>query len=43
MVLVVRAEPELEQQLDRLARQLLARLEPPHWREQVPGWSDWTA
>lgn len=28
-----------------LSRQseLLAELEPPHWSEQVPDWSDWTA
>jgi len=74
MVLGVRVEPEMEQQLDQLARQLgksrsacireairqylirhgdgeaarlqsqlLARLEQPHWSEQVPDWSDWTA
>ncbi len=27
----------------RLQSQLLARLEPSHWSEQVPDWSDWTA
>ncbi|EDY39520.1 Ribbon-helix-helix protein, copG family [Cyanobium sp. PCC 7001] len=74
MVIGVRVEPELERQLDQLARQLgksrsacireairqyllrhgdaeearrqsehLARLEQPHWTEQVPDWSDWTA
>jgi hypothetical protein len=35
MVLGVRVEPELERQLDQL--------EQPHWSEQVPDWSDWTA
>ncbi|MFY8149050.1 MAG: ribbon-helix-helix protein, CopG family [Prochlorococcaceae cyanobacterium] len=70
----VRVEPELERQLDQLARQLgksrsacireaisqylirhsdgevarwqserLAQLEQPHWSEQLPDWSDWTA
>ena len=74
MVIGVRVDPELEQQLDALARQLgksrsacireaiahyllrhghgeearqqsqhLAQLEPPHWSEQIPDWSDWTA
>ncbi len=74
MVIGVRVEPELERQLDLLARQQgktrsacireairqyllrhgdgqearrqsehLAQLEQPHWSEQVPDWSDWTA
>jgi predicted transcriptional regulator len=74
MVIGVRVEPELERQLDQVARQLgksrsacireaihqyllrhgdgeearrqsehLAQLEQPHWSEQVPNWSDWTA
>jgi predicted transcriptional regulator len=73
-VLGVRVEPELERQLDRLARQLgktrsacireaishdlarhgdaaearrqsehLAKVEPLHWSELAPDWSDWTA
>jgi predicted transcriptional regulator len=27
----------------RRQSQLLAQLEPPHWSEQIPNWSDWTA
>jgi predicted transcriptional regulator len=74
MVIGVLVDPEVEQRLDQLARQLgksrsacireaishyllrhgdgeearrqsqlLARQEPPHWSEQVPEWTDWTA
>lgn len=27
----------------RLQSEHLAQLEQPHWSEQVPNWSDWTA
>ena len=74
MVIGVRVDPVVEQQLDQVARQLgksrsacireaiehyllrhgdseearrqsehLAQLEQPHWSEQMPNWSDWTA
>jgi len=74
MVIGVRVDPAVEQQLDAVAQhlgksrsacireaidqyllrhgdgdearrqsQLLAQLEQPHWSEQIPNWSDWTA
>jgi len=47
MVLGVRVEPDLSRHGDAAEAcrqsQHLAQVEPTHWSEQLPDWSDWTA